>query len=329
MLEQHLENILDSLKKMSMNNVEYTGFNQAVLPFKKYVTNPIIKKSNLLAENIVFDKETNLYWMVHSNYNYNDRSIGLAYSSDLCKWQLYNSNPILMKSNSGWDDFMVSAPHLFFDTKSDAYDLYYAGLNQKDTGNYVALGVAISPKVIGPYLKYECNPILVPRDTWETKGVNEPFVFWDERIASYVLFYMGNSTNWPEPTEQIGYAMSLSPLGLWSRYSQNPVLRFDATTYDKECLADPSIYIQDGVYYIFYACGTTKHKPWRTAYATSKDLIHFVKKGIALDYGPKGSWDHITAFRGAVQKFGDYLYFSYTGWPYRLGMAKMPAASLK
>lgn len=295
------------------------------LPFEKYPNNPIISKTKLLAENIVFDKATQRYWMVFSDFN--DLSIGLAYSSDLVNWALYENNPTLTKSSDGWDDFMVSAPHLLYNRRQGFYYLYYAG--QNTTTRVVAVGFAIATQITGPYRKYEGNPILWPSAGWETTGVHEPYVFQDGENEIYIMFYVGNSTTWDEPTEQVGYATASSPEGPWKRFPGNPVLRFDSTPYDSGTIADPAIYEHEGTYYIFYSCSSTKHHPWRIAYATSADLIKFTKRGIVLDLGYSGSWDHKNAHRGAVQRFGDYLYLCYTGWPYRLGMARMLASELK
>jgi predicted GH43/DUF377 family glycosyl hydrolase len=297
---------------------------QQILPFEKYRNNPIISTTNLLAENIVYDKAAQKYWMVFSDFN--DHSIGLACSSDLVNWRLYENNPVLAKSGDGWDDLAVSAPHLLYDNAQASYYLYYAGQNA--ASRVVAIGLAQATQVTGPYQKYKGNPILWPKVGWESMGIHEPYVMHDSKQERYIMFYMGNSTAWVEPTEQIGYAIALSPEGPWERFPGNPVLRFDSTPYDSGTIADPAIYYQGDTWYIFYSCSSTKHLPWRIAYATSTDLISFVKRGIGLDLGPIGSWDHRNAHRGAVQRFGDYLYLSYTGWPYRLGMAKMPASEL-
>ena len=220
---------------------------QQSLSFEKYPNNPIIPKTNLLAENIVFDKAKQRYWMVISDYN--NRSVGLVCSSDLVNWALYENNPILTKSSDGWDDHMVNAPQLLYDKTQGLYYLYYAGQNKgyHSCGNWVSN----SHSDHSPYQKYEGSPIFWPSAGWETMGVHEPYIFRDGEKETYILFNMGNSTAWDAPTEQVGYAMASFPEGPWKRFPGNPVLEFDSTPYDRSTIAEPSVYEQEGTYCVF------------------------------------------------------------------------------
>ncbi|MDD3024610.1 MAG: hypothetical protein PHE26_12000 [Syntrophomonadaceae bacterium] len=138
---------------------------------------------------------------------------------------------------------------------------------------------------------------------------------------------MGDSGN---TTEQVGYATASSPTGPWTKSSLNPVIPFGTNgVYDAGTVADPMVYKMNGTYYITYAASSTKLKPWIQAYATTDDFVTFKKQNIILGEGDDGAWDGNNAHRGAISRFGDYYYFSYTGHDgnvyYRMGLAKQYA----
>jgi len=66
---------------------------------------------------------------------------------------------------------------------------------------------------------------------------------------------------------------------------KNPVL-FPEYDYEKEGVEDPRITLLEGIYYLFYTAYDGKNA--LIAYATSKDLVHFIKQGII---SPKISYD--------------------------------------
>jgi len=79
-----------------------------------------------------------------------------------------------------------------------------------------------------------------------------------------------------ERHSSIGYAKLKGPLKVVKR-AKKPVL-FPEFDYEKNGVEDPRIVFLDGVYYMFYTAYDGKNA--LVAYATSKDLLKFEKKGI-------------------------------------------------
>jgi predicted GH43/DUF377 family glycosyl hydrolase len=143
--------------------------------------------------------------------------------------------------------------------------------------------------------------VLSPDSDWERARVHEPFVH--QVGGMWVMLYMGDSGNF---TEQIGLAWSRDLIE-WRKDSKNPVLKF-GKTYDRGTVADPWVFYEAGIYYIGYACSPYASKPWRTALAITSVFDDFRKLGVILNLGHGSS----CAFRGALTRIGDTLYFPYT-----------------
>ena len=282
-------------------------------PFQKYAS-PILPDNNMLAENIVYDDVTSKYWMVL--YSAADVNIYLAYSTDLVTW----TKDAAIKTVPG--DGGGGAPCLYFD--NGTYYLYYAE-GTRGIPNY-SIVVATSSTVAGPYTDYS-SPMVSngPAGSWEYTRVMEPYVFKDG--STYYMYYMGDAGGY---VETVGYATALTPTGPWTKSGANPTLGFGApNTYDAGTVADPWVYKFGSAFYVGYAASATTSSPWVTALATTTDHLTFQKRYVLLGLGSSGSYSANDAFRGAVSRFGDTYYLSFTGndTAYRAGLATQSAKS--
>jgi len=299
--------------------------------------------NGLLAENMVYDADTELYWLIFADYRVRPYIIGLAYSDDPGNpgaWNWYDGNPIIEAAN---------APHIM--KHGDTWYVFYA-----DNSYGWPFGVAVSESegsdIRGPYTGRE--QVLIPGEDyctlapeWDAARVDEPYVFQYHGSAEvddvsldgkWILVYMGdqwgytsNCSSSPGVTEQIGYAYADTIDGTYTKFSGNPVIPFGSPgKFDSGTVADPWVYEFDGTYYIGYVGAPNKAGvPADTAYVTTTDWINFTKHPINLPVGPTGSWDSDRAFRGAVSRFGDTYYLPYTGRDsagiHRMGIATQPA----
>jgi len=235
-----------------------------------------IPNENLLAENMFLHEGK--YYLVFSNYNNNH--VGILETTDpKGLWELRAQIAL-----------NASAPHLF--QHEGKWYLFY-----HDNKDSICLQVSDN-------LLYGYSPaikVIMPVFNWEQSRVHEPFVIKVKDV--WIMLYMGDSGNF---TEQIGMARS-PDLIHWYKSHRNPVLKF-GKSYDKGTVADPWIYEEDGLYYVGYACGRTKHRPWRTALSITADFEHFLKLGVILNLG----WRSNCAFRGALTKIGNTYYFPHT-----------------
>ena len=136
--------------------------------------------------------------------------------------QIPGPNPLLTPAENGWDKMYNEAADIFKD--DNTYYLYYHASG--DNGYQV--GVATADHPLGPWKKYEKNPILElgAKDSWEPLHVACAFVL-KEGPAKYYMWYSGmkQESEDSEGIWGIGLATASSPLGPWKKYENNPIMR--------------------------------------------------------------------------------------------------------
>lgn len=142
--------------------------------------------------------------------------------------QIPGPNPIIKTGGEGeWDEYIMEASDAFKDFGK--YYFYYHAIG-KDKDRWprgYRLGVAIADHPLGPFTKYEGNPILDhgPDDSWDDQHVACAMVMKVELDKYYMWYCAGDvKSKWPEK-ESIGLATASSPLGPWKKYEGNPVLK--------------------------------------------------------------------------------------------------------
>ena len=135
--------------------------------------------------------------------------------------QIPGPNPLLTPAASGWDKMYNEAADIFKD--DDTYYLYYHAMG--DSGYQV--GVATADHPLGPWKKYEKNPILKigAKDSWEPLHVACAFVL-KKGPDKYYMWYSGMKKGGEngEGIWGIGLATASSPLGPWKKYENNPIM---------------------------------------------------------------------------------------------------------
>ena len=143
--------------------------------------------------------------------------------------QIPGPNPLLVAGGKDtWDERLIECADVFKDQHT--YYLYYHGMPKNNklwpSGGY-RIGVATASHPLGPWKKYEKNPIidLGPKGSWEDAHVACPHII-KEKKNTYYLWYSansygsGNARIW-----DIGLATASHPLGPWKKYEGNPVLK--------------------------------------------------------------------------------------------------------
>ena len=134
--------------------------------------------------------------------------------------QIPGPNPILVGSGEGaWDEHNLESCNVFKD--GETYYLYYHA-QPRDSSRWphlgYRLGVASAPHPLGPWTKYEKNPIIDsgPEGSWDNRSVACAAVLKEEADKYYMWYYSSGGN--------IGLAYASSPLGPWEKYEGNPVL---------------------------------------------------------------------------------------------------------
>ena len=160
----------------------------------------------------------------------------------------------------------------------------------------------------GPWKRVIETPIVSPQgDSWESAGTFNPSVV--AYNGKYVMLYRAQDKN---GTSRLGYAESRD--GIHFERRPEPVLSPEAD-YEKDGgVEDPRLVKIEDTYYLTYT-GYNK-KDAQLCLATSKDLIHWNRKGVILP-AYKGNWNVVWTKSGAIvpEKIdGKY-------WMYFLGTA--------
>lgn len=141
--------------------------------------------------------------------------------------QIPGPNPILVTGGAKeWDGGEIEAGNVLKD--GEVYYFYYHGTprdKEKWPRQGYRIGVATAPSPLGPWKKYEGNPIidLGSAEGWDGGSVACPTVVKEE-ATRYFLWYCGigktDDHHW-----SIGLATASNPLGPWKKFEGNPVVK--------------------------------------------------------------------------------------------------------
>ena len=279
---------------------------------------------------VLKDGDTYKMWYTGSGQTGTDNEIrvriGYAYSYDGISWTKYENNPVLEPTLGDWDYVGIETVSVLLDPdapEAERYKMWYAGVNDKDTGLY-AFGYAYSSDGID-WLKYAGNPILEKGsdNSWESGSPEGPAVIKDNGV--FKMWYGGvdivENGQDTDYRSNIGYAESEDGKN-WTKYEDNPVLRTgEWGNWDAAVIQDPFIMIIDGMYYMWYSGfpewieGTDLTGAYQIGLAYSSDGITWTKyeDNPVLRKGTKGSWDDVLVGFPSIILDSGVLHMYYTG----------------
>ena len=221
------------------------------------------------------------YWFFHGH---NEDRFGKGYQvgiatapSPLGPWKKYVGNPVLAYGAKGeWDSESVDCVCILktshYDLKggtgSGNYFLFYCGAGKEkpeDDHGLRHVGVATANHPLGPWKRYEGNPII--KDFGYLGGVEKI----DGKFYMFCQYPIGQ-------TDQGNYttAEAVDPLGPWEK-SDEPVIRAgDWGAWDDGGFSEARFRYSDGVYHCFYG-GTKTPKIESIGYAYSFDGKKYYK----------------------------------------------------
>jgi predicted GH43/DUF377 family glycosyl hydrolase len=152
-------------------------------------------------------------------------------------------------------------------------------------------GPVSSSTFFGPIRRVSQDPILSPQgQAWESAGTFNPAVVMHD--GKFVMLYRAQDK---AGTSRLGYAESTDGIHFTRR--PDPVLSPEAA-YEKDGgVEDPRLVEIDGTYFLTYS-GYNK-KDAQLCLATSKDLLHWERKGVILP-AYKGNWNVGWTKSGAI-----------------------------
>jgi hypothetical protein len=209
--------------------------------------------------------------------------------------QIPGPNPIMTVGESGaWDDQLVEVDSIY-----EERGTYYLNFHANGAAaSRVQVGVATSQSPLGPFVKHPSNPVLTPgaSGSWDDAGVFCSHIIRVNKLdndqntrVKYFLIYAGSSSTAASASRDIvcdvGLATADSPLGPWTKLSQNPVL--------KDFGYPGGIAQKDGKWYLFSAypvnsTGARDYSPFSVA--TADKLEGPWTKYSGNPVVPKGGW---------------------------------------
>ncbi|MFC1739714.1 hypothetical protein ACFL1G_11820 [Planctomycetota bacterium] len=213
------------------------------------------------------------------------------------------------KEYSSWEGWRFECGDVLKD--HDTYYWYYHGQShdKQRWPRRFRMGVATAPSPLGPWKKYENNPIMDqgPEGAWDNPSVDCASIIKEGAYdiqggtETYYMWY-GNGG------EHIGLATASNPLGPWKKYENNPVVK------DFGYLG--GVVRIDGKFYMFVqypVSDVTDQGPFRVAVADKpQGPWEKYEHNPIMTPGDWGSWDD-GGFSEARVRFHEGIFHCFYG----------------
>ncbi len=240
--------------------------------------NPIIRVGDegswddriLETSNIIKDGDTYYFYYHAQGQDISQRRyrIGVATATrPLGPFKRYGNKPILDLGPEGsWDSKAVACAAVLKE-KGDIYYMWYFG---SGGGGMNSVGLAYSLSPLGPWKKYQHNPVL------KDFGYVGAVVKANGKYHMYNTYPIGLNSPDEGP---ICLATAEKPEGPWKKYEGNPVIPAgEWGAWDDGGYSEAGMLYLEGVFHTFYA-GVKWKKLESIGYAYSFDGINFIKYG--------------------------------------------------
>ena len=210
-----------------------------------------------------------------------------------------------------WDDWVLESCDIFKDRNTYYWYYHAQGRDKEVWSEYYQIGVAIAPTPLGPWKKYEKNPVLEvgAEGSWDSRSVDCVVVMKEESYyvrrgtEKYYMWYSGVG-----PTgRRMGLATATNALGPWEKYEGNPILE------DFGFLG--GVVKVDGKFYMYTQYPVTVNDNGPLCVATADKPEGPWKKyegNPIIDRGDWGSWD-AGGFSEARVKYHDGVFHCFYG----------------
>jgi hypothetical protein len=203
--------------------------------------------------------------------------VGVASSNHpLGPFKKHGDGPVLkVGPKDSWDDACVACAMVIKDGDEDEpkYYMWYSGAESHE-GDVWNVGLATAKHPLGPWKKYEGNPII--KDFGYVGGVVK--VNGKYRLYSaYPISRRGYKGDY----SPLAVALADSPEGPWQKYEGNPLMtKGNSGDWDDGGISEAEVLFHNGMYHMFYG-GTEYHGPRveSIGYAYSFDGFEWYKYG--------------------------------------------------
>jgi predicted GH43/DUF377 family glycosyl hydrolase len=262
-----------SVERVTSEFIQIPGPNPVLVPGESGWDSKVLEACDILKDHDTY------YFYYHAVGEKGSYQIGVATADHpLGPWKKYKKNPILEVGPKGsWDDIHVACAYIVKE-HADQYYMWYSAKGSdhlKESGrNEWDIGLATASNPLGPWKKYEKNPVLLDFGYVGSvvKNINGKYYLY----TAHVIGSVGPDYS------PMALAIADKPEGPYLKYEGNPILKEGPWgSWDDGGYSESEVYYHDGVYHMFY--GGAKLHPKRIlsresiGYAYSFDGIHFIK----------------------------------------------------
>ena len=262
-----------SVERATSEFIQIPGPNPILVPGKSGWDSKVIEACDILKDHDTY------YFYYHAVGEKGSYQLGVATADHpLGPWKKYGKNPILEVGPKGsWDDRHVACAYIVKE-HADQYYMWYSakgsGRDEELGRNVWEIGLATASNPLGPWKKYEKNPVL-----WDFGYVGSVVKNNNGKYYLYTAHVIGSVGDDYSP---MALAIADKPEGPYLKFEGNPILKEGPWgSWDDGGYSEAEVYYHDGVFHMFY--GGTKLHPDRIlsresiGYAYSFDGIHFIK----------------------------------------------------
>lgn len=201
--------------------------------------------------------------------------IGYATAAYGSRFVKQPANPVLDVGPSGsWEAGRTDFPFVRYE--NGIYRMWYTGAPAKGI-ELSQIGLATSTDGY-IWKRWSSNPIipLGAGGQIDSFSVNAHSILYEN--DNYKMWYSGSDA---VNTNKIGYAVSSDGVN-WTRFSGNPVLDYNASSWDNGDLMGVSVLNESGIYRMWYAGWDWHGWKWYIGYAYSTDGISWIRPNLGL-----------------------------------------------
>ena len=215
------------------------------------------------------------YFYYHAAGDGKGYRLGAA-SSDhpLGPFEKHGNAPILDLGPEGtWEDRHVACAMVFKEAPEEYY-MWYSGLGSSPQHQTWSIGLATAKHPLGPWEKYEGNPIL------EDFGYVGGMVKINGKYHLYCAHPI-SAPGYQGDYSPLAVALADSPEGPWSKHPGNPLMaKGERGEWDDGGISEAEVLYHNGMFHLFYG-GTERYGPRLESigYAYSFDGLEFTKYG--------------------------------------------------
>ncbi len=290
---------------------------------------------------IVFDTFIRIYFSTRQSLDANGQYVSYAAFIDVDRKNLFkviniSKKQVLSLGNTGAFDQFGTYP-LSVIKKGKELVGYYGGWTRCESVPFnVAIGMAKSKDNGEHFVKVGEGPVL-------SYDPDEPFILSGPKIRTFhnrlYLWYIAGkkwleNSGMPEPVYKIRMATSDNGKD-WQKQNRDLI---ESKLEKNECQASPDVFFYKNLYHMFFCYRYSldyrgKEKGYRIGYASSEDLIHWVRDDAqaGINVSAEG-WDSEMVAYPHVFELESQLYMLYNGngvGKYGFGLAKLENYSMK